>query len=167
MVWITSYFLSIALLDLRYHTKERWINHNIFIVVQFYPLKLGRYLGWQRGSSSNVRKGRSSWCNKGGYNLGKKEKCIWRNKGFGFRLLLLLARQVCYRLWLNSKAKVKRRTFHDTNQTLIWSRPKLSYDGLLCQTSNLGGVEPPSNQLTKSDQKTVLINFLLNKAKYI
>ena len=136
-------------------------------MVQFYPLKLGRYLGRQEGSLSYVRTGRGSRGNKGGYNLGKREKCIWPNKGFGFTLLLLLARQVCYRLRLNSKAKAKRRTFHDTNQTLIWSRPKLSYDGLLGQTSNLGGVEHPSNQLTKPDQQAVLVNFLLNEAKYI
>lgn len=35
-------------------------------------------------------------------------------------------------------AYVTRRTFHETNLTLIWVDPKLIWDGLLGQTSNLG-----------------------------
>ena len=61
-------------------------------------------------------------------------------------------------------AYATRRTFHETNLTLIWVDPKLIWDGLLGQTSNLGCVEPinwirPKSNFTKFSPRGLLSLF--------
>ena len=61
------------------------------------------------------------------------------------------------------KAQAKRRTFYETNRTLIWVHLNFKVK-IFCWVRRR--TQDASNQSTESDHKAFLKNFILNEAKY-